>query len=86
VTTRQRAKCILGPWFSATTHNAQALMAETLNDPADYYQRLGQAYERQRNTARALDAYLRGLGFAPDSPALLAATQRLRQTLALETR
>lgn len=45
----------------------QALMAETLDDPAGYYERLAGFYERSRNYGRALEAYRRALQFSADN-------------------
>lgn len=45
----------------------QRLMRETLDDPASYYVRLGDIYERQRNDTYALNAYRRALAFDPEN-------------------
>jgi len=74
-----------GPIIQSDDHPApQTLMADTLNDPAGYYQRLGEAYERDRNIARALEAYQRALGFAPGNTEILASVERMRQFLSGE--
>jgi cytochrome c-type biogenesis protein CcmH/NrfG len=61
-------------------------MADTLNDPAGYYQRLGLAYEEQRNAARALEAYRRALDFAPGDAEILASIDRIKERIAGEVR
>lgn len=63
-----------------------ALMAETLDDPAAYYARLGEAYERERNYQRALEAYRRALDFAPGRADLLEGVERVKQQITEEGR
>lgn len=43
----------------------ETLMAEVLADPAAYYVRLGDAYLKQSNYRRAIDAYQQALDFSP---------------------
>jgi tetratricopeptide (TPR) repeat protein len=45
----------------------RTLMAETLDNPGDYYVRLAEFYVRGRNYALALEAYRTALEYAPDS-------------------
>ena len=62
------------------------LMADTLQHPASYYQRLGREYEAQGNTRRTLEAYQSALSFAPQDAGTLAGIERLKQELAGELR
>jgi hypothetical protein len=50
--------------------NPEDLMAETLDDPAGYYVRLGKYYEAERLYDLALDAYQQALTYAPDDDAI----------------
>jgi hypothetical protein len=44
----------------------ESLMAETLDEPAQYYMRLAEEHVRNRNYDRALAAYRQALAFMPD--------------------
>ncbi|MFH1183742.1 MAG: glycosyltransferase 87 family protein [Chloroflexota bacterium] len=80
-------EAFFGPIIQSSDHlTPRTLMADTLNDPAAYYQRLGRSYEGQRNTARALEAYQRALSFAPEDRGILASIEGLKQELAGEMR
>ncbi len=58
----------------------ETLMAETLNNPAEYYVRLGDMYLQQRNDRRAVEAYQQALGYSysADIAAKLQRTQQGR--------
>ena len=71
-----------GPFEQSDLHvPPQSLMGETLDDPASYYVRLGDIYERQRNDAYALDAYRRALVFAPGNAEAQAGRMRTSHRL-----
>ncbi len=76
-----------GPIVQGDDHLVpQELMADTLNDPAGYYQRLGRTYEDQNNFARALEAYQAALPFAPEDKDILASIEALEQQFSGEMR
>jgi hypothetical protein len=76
---------LFGPIIQSSEHpTPQALMAETLSHPADYYARLGNEYELQGNYGLALEAYQHALRFAPGDTGMLASIEGLKRLLAGE--
>ncbi len=67
-----------GPIEQDYTTTPQDRMAQILDDPAAYYVRLGETYERDRNFDRAQEAYEQALDFEPDNTAALAAIEQLK--------
>ncbi|MDE3090910.1 MAG: tetratricopeptide repeat protein, partial [Chloroflexota bacterium] len=63
------------------TVDPKTLMTETLDNPADYYRRLGESYERGRNYDRALEAYQRALQFSPGNSQVIEQMNRVEQHL-----
>lgn len=62
----------------------RTLMAESLNDPAGHYLRLGDVYLDDHNYGRALEAYQRALEFAPGQARALTGIEQARRGLAGE--
>ncbi len=62
----------------------KGLMAETLDNPADYYVRIAQFYIRNRDYARALDAYRTALEFTPSYGPALDGIKSVQQQMAGE--
>jgi hypothetical protein len=76
---------LFGPIIQSNEPPApQALVAETLSHPAEYYARLGKEYELQRNDALALEAYQNALRFAPGDRGILTTIEGLKRLLAGE--
>jgi hypothetical protein len=59
----------------------QTRMAQTLDDPGDFYLRLAQRHVRDRNYLRALETYQQALNFSPENSEALEGIQQMRQLL-----
>jgi uncharacterized membrane protein len=78
-------EALFGPILQSNDRpTPQALMAETLTHPAEYYARLGKEYELQRNHGLAFEAYQNALRFAPGEKGILTTIDRLRRLMAGE--
>jgi hypothetical protein len=73
---------IFGPVVQDFRVKPQMLMAETLDNPAPYYVRLGNVYIEQRNYGRAKDAFQRALEFSPQDEDAIAGLRNLEQAQA----
>lgn len=68
---------VFGPLDQGYTLSPQFRMAHTMDDPADYYVRLGEAYVRERNYDRAQEAFEQALKFEPDNTSALIGIEQL---------
>lgn len=73
----QTVSAVFGPIHQDYEVSPQFRMAQTMDDPAAYYVRLGQTYVLERNFVRARDAFEQALEFEPDNVAALTGIEQL---------